>query len=67
MNGVDVVAKESQKIVQRDISSWITLYYDMQTDTVYTTKDKGRIFITRLIRPNTEEDIVNAVRREMSL
>ena len=39
------------------------LYYNMNTKTVYNKPGKDRSFITNLINPNTEEDIIDTVNR----
>lgn len=41
------------------------LYYSIREDAVYTQPGEGRWFLTELIRKNTEEEIVNTVRKFM--
>lgn len=69
--GAEKVAKESQSIVQSNYRTWINIYYDYNTDTVMTERDyeenledKSRAYgVTQLIRPNTAEEIIKAVKR----
>ena len=69
--GAERVAKESQNIVQSNYRTWINIYYDYNTDTVMTERDyeenledKSRAYgVTQLIRPNTAEEIIKAVKR----
>lgn len=63
MKGLKAVAKASQKITQRDKSTWLPIYYCIETDTVYAKPGEGRCYVTDMIRENTEEDIVEAVER----
>lgn len=70
INGADKVAKTSQRIKQGDWGSWETIYYDMNTNTVMMfpdymrLADKSRAYkVCKLIRPNTEEEVVEAVRQ----
>ena len=69
--GAERVAKASQGIVQSNWKTWISIYYDYNTDTVMTEadyeenlEDKSRAYgVTQLIRPNTAEEVIKAVKR----
>ena len=63
MKGLSNVAKRSAKIRQEDWSTWLPIYFSFKTDTVYTTEGEDRFFVTKLIRPNTPEEIKAAVER----
>ena len=70
IKGSAKVAKASSRIEQHNIKSWITIYYDYSTQTVMTEADyyklsnTGRAYkLTQLIRPNTPEEVSNAVER----
>lgn len=63
MKGLKEVSKKSQTIKQRDLESWLPIYYNFKTDTVYTSEGEGRHFVTKLIRENTPEEIAEAVER----
>ena len=63
MKGLKTIAKKSQNIVNRDRSTWIKLYYDFSTDTVTTKETSDNFFVTQLINPNSEEDIVEVIER----
>ena len=59
--------KNAAKIAE--LSQYITpfnrmpLYINMNTKAVYNKPGRGRTYITDLINPNTEEDIVKLVKR----
>lgn len=63
MKGLKETAKKSKAIRQRDISSWLPIYYNFKTDTVYTSEGEGRHFVTKLIRENTPEEIKETIER----
>lgn len=70
-NGAESVAKASQSIDQRDTATWLTIYYDIFARTVLTAADLDKYpdasEVTTLIRPNTADEITNAVRRWLSM
>ena len=57
--GLKAVAKESQKIVQRSRDTWVTVYYNVEDNSV-NTKGKGWA-VCQLIRPCDEKEIASAV------
>ena len=63
MKGIKEVVKKSQSINQADHSTWIKLYYDFSSNTVSMKETKGNCFVTNLINPNTEADIIEAIER----
>lgn len=63
MKGIDAIVKKSQSIICEDRSTWIDLYYNFESDTVYTKAGKDRFKVTSLINPNTPDDIIEAVER----
>ena len=74
VKGSAKVAKASNRIAQHNIKSWLTIYYDYSTSTVMTESDyyklnnTGRAYkICQLIRPNTAEEVSDAVERYLAL
>ena len=63
MKGLKETAKKSKAIRQRDINSWLPIYYSFKTDTVYTSEGESRYFVTKLIRENTAEEIKETIER----
>ena len=68
--GAERVAEQSKKIIQTNYRTWVDIYYDYNTDTVMTEadyellEDKSRAYgVTQLIRPNTAEEVIKAVKR----
>lgn len=61
MKGLKETAQKSKKIRQRNISSWLPIYFSFKTNTVYTEEGEGRYFVTKLIRENTPEEIKEAI------
>ena len=66
--GAEKVAKAPQKIRQGDWGSWENIYFDLNTKTVMMAYDKIRLKddsnvfkVCQLIRPNTEQEITDAV------
>lgn len=43
------------------------IYYAPRENAIYTTDGSGRYFVTELIRTNTAEEIMKAVRRWMMM
>ena len=57
----------SKKIVNRDRTTWIDVWYDIQNNAVYSY-DKGHCYhITTLINPCSASDIEKMVNRFMAL
>lgn len=49
-------------------SAWgVKLYYDLKENAVYTEAGDNRWYVTEFLRKNTEEEIVNAVNRMLSM
>ena len=49
-------------------SAWgVKLYYSLSENAVYTQNGTGRWYVTEFLRKNTEEEIVNAVNRMLSM
>lgn len=49
-------------------SAWgVKLYYDLKENAVYTEAGGSRWYVTEFLRKNTEEEIVNAVNRMLSM
>lgn len=71
IKGAEKVARASKKIVQSNLRSWITIYYDFSTETVMTEADyyksnsKGAYKVCQLIRENTADEIRGAVKQWM--
>lgn len=63
MKGLKAVAKKSQNIKQTDRSTWIKIYYDFASQTVSTKQTDNNCYVTQLINPNTEADIIEAIER----
>lgn len=61
MKNVEQIAELSNKINSRDRNTWITLYYSIKEDAVYSTAGDGRFKIGSLINPNSPSDIVDYV------
>lgn len=55
------IAEMTHNIIQKDLSTWITLYYSIEKDAVYCTPGEGRYKVCRLLNVNTEKDIEEAV------
>lgn len=74
ISGADKVAKASQGIDQRNWRTWMDIYFDISTNTVMTEEDRNGLAdtshtygVTQLIRPNTAEEVEDAVRRWLSM
>ena len=61
MKNLKRISKASQSITTGDRATWISLYYSIADDAVYPCEGEGRYFVSNLINPNTEADIVEAV------
>lgn len=59
--------KNVKDVARRSKSGITPLYYSVREDAVYTTAGDGRYHLTDLIRENTEKEIVEAVRKYMSM
>ncbi len=59
--------KNTKQVSQQSKQGITPLYYSIREDAVYTSEGDGRYYLTDLIRENTEEEIVNTVRRFMSM
>ena len=63
MKNINKVSKMTQGIRSTDRTTWLPLFYSIQEDAVYTTPGNDRYEVTCLIKPNTPEDIKQAVNR----
>ena len=63
MKNVLEIARRSNDIVAKDISTWITVYYSAKEDAVYMEPGKDRLAVTRLIYPHTPQEIEEAVEK----
>ena len=67
MRNVKELSEKTQKIKYKDRSTWVTLYYSVKEDAVYSEQGEGRYKMCDLINPNTEQDIVEAVHYFMNM
>lgn len=72
IKGVDKIAKASQSIVQKDMGTWLGVWYDFKTHTLYTTEEQSKLddkshayVIGKMIRPNTEAEVMQMMKRWM--
>ena len=63
MRGLKAIVNKSQAIKQADRATWIKIYYDFETKAVSTKQTDNNCFVTTLINPNTEENIIEAIER----
>jgi len=61
MKNVKRLSELTQKINCRDRSTWVTLYYSVAKDAVYSEPGEGRFKMCDLINPNSEKDIIESV------
>lgn len=61
--GLKEVAQASQRIEQTNPRTWMPIYFNMWEYEVTPDPTRGSHLVTKLIRPNTEEEIEEAVRR----
>ena len=61
MKGIKRIVDLTNKINQKDKSTWVTLYYSFDTDSVYSDPRPGAYRICELINPNTRKDIIDTV------
>lgn len=64
MNNLKAVSKATKGI---SYSSRVPLYYSISDDAVYTTPGPGRIYVTDLIRENTELEIKATINRWLDM
>ena len=74
VKGADKVAKASERIVQRDRSTWVSVYYDCESKTVMTEAGYKRLKnkewaweLTKLIRPCTAEEVESATIQALNM
>ena len=59
MNGVKELLKKTKKIMQKDKSTWVDMYYNVKEHRIYTEPGEGRYKLTTYINPNvTEKDVL---------
>ena len=61
MKGLKKVGNATKRTTSTNRASWVSLYYSISEDTVYTEAGNGRYFVTDLINPNTTNEIQEAV------
>lgn len=66
MRNAGMTAVKSQAI-GRGNRKTMPIYYSIMEDAIYTTPGTGRYKVTELIRPNTEEEIKQAVNRWLAM
>lgn len=59
--------KNTKELARRSKSGRTPLYYSIREDAVYATAGDGRYYLTDLTRENTEQEIINTVRKYMSM
>ena len=63
MKGLKTIVKKSQAIDQHDRNTWISIYYDFSTKAVSTRETDNNFYVTKLIRPCSEKDVIDAIER----
>ena len=63
MKGLANVVKKTQNIVCEDWSTWLSIYFDFDTQTVSTKQTDNNCYVTKLINPCTKDDIIEAIER----
>ena len=67
MKGLKAVSDATQKIIQKDKSTWVPLYYNVTEQAVYMKEGEGRVLLTHFINPVTpkevEETVLDMMRR----
>ena len=61
MKGLTTLANKSNKINQKDRTTWVYVYYSLTEDKVYDKDGEGRYLVCYLINPNTPAEIQEAV------
>ena len=61
MKGLSAISKATKSIKQGDRGTWVSLYYSIDKDTVYSKDGADRYYVTDLIRPQTGNEIKEAV------
>ena len=59
--------KNVKAVSNRSRQGITPLYYSVKEDAVYTEDGDGRYYLTDLIRENTEQEIIETVRKYMSM
>lgn len=67
MKGLKTVAKKTQNAIYNNRSTWVSLFYNISEDKVYTAAGDGRFYMTDLINPCTEKDVEKAVYEMLSM
>lgn len=67
IKGLSDVARMSQKIEQTNKGTWLPIYFNFWEYEVTPFPERGGHLVTELIRPCTEEEIEEAVRRWMMM
>ena len=61
MRNLKRIAELTNRINQKDRSTWVTLYYSIEKDAVYSTPTDGAYKVCDLINRNTPKDIEDTV------
>lgn len=61
MKGLKKVSNATKRTASTNRASWVSLYYSISKDTVYTEAGNGRYFVTYIINPNTANEIQEVV------
>ena len=72
INRVEEIAEASKTIVQKDLCTWVEVWYDCKTHSLYTAQEMKKkkkshsvYMVGQLIRQNTAEEIKQMVQRWM--
>ena len=72
VNRVEEMVEASKAIDPRDMSTWVGVWYDFKTNNLLTTSEKAErgdathaYVVGQMIRPNTEAEVRDMVRRWM--
>ena len=61
MKNVKRIVELTNRINQKDKSTWVTLYYSFDTDSVYSKPREGAYRVCELINPHTEKDVIDTI------
>ena len=59
--GTKEISDATQRIVQKDKSTWVPLYYSIREHRVYMEGGNGRYFLTTFLNPATPEEVEETV------
>lgn len=61
MKGLERIAQLTQKIDQKDRTTWVMLYYSIEDHEVFDKPGDNRLFVAELINKHTPEEVKEAV------